>query len=65
MDGVSASELSQATNLQQAGLLAVRNAAQQDQAIAQMLTQQAQQIQQTVTASSNPDGVGSQVDTYA
>lgn len=65
MDGVSATELSQSTSQQQAGILAVRNEAQAQQVVADLLQQQAQQAQQTVTASSNPEGVGAQVDTYA
>lgn len=65
MDGVSATELSQATSQQQANLLAVRSEAQAQQQLATMLQQQAQQTQQQVQPPSKPEGVGARVDTYA
>ena len=61
MDGVSSTEQSQATSLLQANLIAVRNEAQHQQQIADVLAQQTQQVQ----PASNPDGVGTNVDTYA
>ena len=65
MDAVSATELSQSANQQQANLLAMRNEAQAQQQLANMVAQQAQQAQQQVQPPSNPPGVGTQVDTHA
>jgi len=65
IDGVSSTEQTQATSQIQANLIAVRSEAQSQQQIADALSQQAQQSQQQVQPSSNPEGVGQSVDTYA
>jgi len=58
IDGVSSTEQTQATSQIQANLIAVRSEAQSQQQIADTLSQQAQQSQQQVQPSSNPEGVG-------
>ncbi|MEW6678822.1 MAG: hypothetical protein AB1421_12955 [Pseudomonadota bacterium] len=65
IDGVSSTEQTQATSQIQANLIAVRNEAQSQQQIANVLEQQAQQAQDQVQPASNPEGVGQNVDTYA
>ncbi len=65
IDGVSSTEQSQATSQIQANLIAVRNEAQSQQQVADALAQQAQQAQEQVQSSPNPEGVGENVDTYA
>jgi hypothetical protein len=65
IDGVSSTEQTQATSQIQANLLAVRNEAQHQQQMANVLAQQAQQVQEQVQPSPNPEGVGGNVDTYA
>lgn len=65
IDGVSSTEQTQATSQIQANLIAVRNEAQNQQQIADTLAQQAQQSQEQVQSTSNPAGVGENVDTYA
>jgi hypothetical protein len=65
IDGVSSTEQTQATSQIQANLLAVRNEAQHQQQMANVLAQQAQQVQEQVRPSPNPEGVGGNVDTYA
>lgn len=65
IDGVSSTEQTQATSQIQANLIAVRSEAQAQQQIANVLEQQAQQAQSQVVPSSNPEGVGQNVDTYA
>jgi Tfp pilus assembly protein FimT len=65
MDGVSATELTQATSQLQANLIAARSEAQHQQQVADVLSQQAQKAQEQVPPTSNPEGVGQNVDTYA
>lgn len=65
IDGVSSTEQTQATSPVQANLIAVRNEAQSQQQIANALSQQAEQAQEQVQPSANPEGVGENVDTYA
>lgn len=65
IDGVSSTEQTQATSQTQANLIAVRNEAQNQQQLANVLQQEAQSAQQQVQPSSNPQGVGGNVDTYA
>ena len=65
IDGVSSTEQTQATSQMQANLIAVRSEAQSQQQIADTLAQQAEQSQEQVQSSSNPEGVGGSVDTYA
>ncbi|MCP5278126.1 MAG: hypothetical protein H6935_07160 [Thiobacillus sp.] len=65
IDGVSSAEQSQATSQVQANLIAVRNEAQNQQQLANVLQQESQRAQDQVQASSNPEGVGQNVDTYA
>lgn len=65
IDGVSSAEQSQATSQVQANLIAVRNEAQNQQQLSNVLQQEAQRAQDQVQASSNPEGVGQNVDTYA
>ena len=62
INGVSSSEQTQATSQMQANLIALRNEAQNQQQIAEVLAEQAQPAP---TVSSNPQGVGENVDTYA
>ena len=54
-----------AVSQQQASLIAMRNEAQTQQRLADMLSQQAQQAQERVMPASNPPGVGTKVDTHA
>jgi len=65
IEGVTASEQTQAISQAQANLLAVRNEARAQQQIANMLQQQADQAQEEVPPPANPEGVGQNVDTYA
>ncbi|MEW5770728.1 MAG: hypothetical protein AB1831_10245 [Pseudomonadota bacterium] len=65
ISGVSSTEQSQATSQLQANIVAVRNEAQNQQRIADNLAQQAQRSQEQVQTTSNPSGVGGNVDTYA
>lgn len=65
IDGVSSAEQSQATSQVQASLLAVRNEAQQQQQLSNVLQQEAQRAQEQVQSTPNPEGVGQNVDTYA
>lgn len=65
IDGVSATEQTQATSQIQANLIAVRSEAQSQQQVANALSQQAQQAKDQVQPSANPEGVGQNVDTYA
>jgi len=65
IDGVTASAQTQATSQLQANLIAVRSEAQQQQQVATVLSQQAQDAQAQVQPTSNPAGVGQNVDTYA
>lgn len=65
IDGVTSPEQTQATSPIQANLIAVRNEAQAQQQIANVLEQQAREAQNQVQPAPNPDGVGQNVDTYA
>ena len=65
IDGVSSPEQAQATSQVQANLIAVRSEVQAQQQIANVLEQQAQQTQEQVQPTSNPEGMGQNVDTYA
>jgi hypothetical protein len=65
IDGVSLAEQSQATSQMQANLIAVRNEAQNQQQLANVLQQEAQRARDQVQPSPNPPGVGQNVDTYA
>jgi len=62
--GVSATEQSQATSHLQANMIAMRNEAQSQQQIANLLQQEAQRAHDQVQPASNPEGVGLNVDTY-
>jgi hypothetical protein len=65
MEAVSSTEQSQAGTPQQANLIALRTAVQSQQAVADMLAKQAEQQTQQVVPTSNPEGVGQNVDTFA
>jgi hypothetical protein len=65
IDGVSLVEQSQATSQAQVNLLAVRNEAQHQQQLSNVLQQEAQRAQEQVQSTPNPEGVGQNVDTYA
>jgi hypothetical protein len=65
IDGISSTEQTQATSQMQANLIAIRNEAQSQQQIANVLQQEAQRTQEQVQPTSNPEGVGQNVDTYA
>jgi hypothetical protein len=65
IDGVSSTEQTQATSQVQANLIAIRNEAQNQQQIANVLQQETQQSREQVQPASNPEGVGQNVDTYA
>lgn len=65
IDGISSTEQAQATSQMQANLIAIRNEAQSQQQIANVLQQEAQRTQEQVQPTSNPEGVGQNVDTYA
>lgn len=65
IDGVTATAQSQANSQLQASLIAVRSEAQNQQQIAQTLSEQAQKAQDQVPQASNPQGVGENVDTFA
>lgn len=65
IDGVSLVEQSQATSQAQVNLLAVRNEAQHQRQLSNVLQQEAQRAQEQVQSTPNPEGVGQNVDTYA
>lgn len=65
MEAVSSIEQSQAGTPLQANLIALRTEAQSQQAIADLLARQAEQQARQVVPSSNPEGVGQNVDTFA
>ena len=65
IDGVSATEQTQAVSQLQANLTAVRSEAQSQQQLATVLAEQTGKQAQQVEPRSNPEGVGTAVDTYA
>lgn len=66
MEAISALAESQARYAAQASTIALQTAAQSEQRVAQAVVQQSQQVQASdQSASSNPDHLGSSVDTYA
>jgi hypothetical protein len=63
MDAVSSLEASQAYTNGQIGVIALRQAAQSEQAVAQMLAEQSRQSQQALAT--KPPHLGQNVDTFA
>jgi hypothetical protein len=65
IDGVSSTEQTQAVSQLQDNLAAVRNEAQSQQQLATAIADQTDRQAQQVDSRSNPEGVGTAVDTYA
>lgn len=66
MEAISSLAASQARYAAEAGQIALQSAADSEQRVAQMVAQQAEQVQPSnQSASTNPDHLGQNVDVYA
>lgn len=65
MEAVSSTEQSLAGTPLQANLIALRTEAQSEKAIADLLARQAVQQAEKVVPTSNPEGIGQTIDTFA
>ena len=64
LEGISSSE-SVATNQSKAGLIALRQSAESERQIADMLSRRVEESKAAASTTSNPPHLGQQIDTYA